>query len=164
MYKPMTQQLRTKIHLYIKERMDISELIKDVSLRGESLSGGIIKKFVRINDDLTDTDFSYCIFGEEQGEDIQISNCRARSNFKGIRVLSKFIFRGNDARRANFIEAYLPYAEWQGSDLRGAKFCGVIICLGSVQMRGALFDDSFFENLGKALDLSITVQPRGDKS
>ena len=156
--KPMTDALRKKIVMHIREKMDIAELIDGVSIKGENLSNAVITKMVRVRDDITGADFTNAIIGTPNGPEINLSGCVVRNVvFKGTRVLTKFLFRSNDARGCNFVDAFVPYAEWQGSDLRNCKFCGIIMCLGSVQMRGALFDPTFFKDLGKAMNLSITV-------
>lgn len=161
--KPMTSSLRSRIQTHIKEGYDVADLIDGINLRDEDLSGAIISRFLRTNDDLSGCNFSNVIFGKDNGPEIHISSCVMRNvSFKGARVLPKFIFRANDARGSNFIGAFLPYAQWQGSDLRNCKWCGVITCLGSVEMRGARFDQSFFEQLSKAMNLDITVKERKD--
>ena len=47
--KPMTEDLRNKIQMYIKNGMDISDLIDGVSIKGENFCNAKIKRLVNIS-------------------------------------------------------------------------------------------------------------------
>lgn len=147
--KPMTNELREKIRTYIKNKLDISDLIKDVDIKGENLSRAIIKDFDRINDDISGCDLSYCIIGEE-GKITNLSGTIMRDcNFKHTKFLGKVWLRRVDARGSNFTGAYIPYVSYEYGDFRGCKFCSTIFTIGSREGLKARFDKKIFEDLSK---------------
>jgi len=147
--KKMTHELRAKIRKYIKNGIDISDLIRDVEIKGENLSRAIIKDFNRVADDISGTDFSYAVIGEE-GKITNISGTKMRNcNFRGTKFLGKVWMRRVDARGSNFSEAYLPNVEYQHSDFRNCTFCSTVIRMGSREGLGAIFGKELWDLLTK---------------
>lgn len=148
--KPISHELRKKIKTYIKNKLDISELIKDIDIKKEDLSGAIISKFDRINDNISGCNLARAIIGKE-GELTQLSNTKMLNCcFKGTRFLGRVWFRKVDARGSNFSEAWLPYVEYQYADLRDCTFCSTIFPIGSREGYKAKFSKNFFKELTKA--------------
>ena len=158
--KSMTHDLRKKIKMYIKNRLDISELIKDVSIKGEDLSRAIIIRLVKVNCDLSACNFSGAVIGKE-GEIVQLSGSILRDcNFTDVKFIEKIWMRKVDARGSNFNGCFMPYLEYQYSDMRNCKFCGTIIRLGSKEGYKAKVDGSIFEALSKAWNVNIEIKEK----
>jgi len=158
MKKPMTEQQRKKIKTYIKNQLDISELIKDYSIKGEDLSGAIIKKFTRSRDDMTGVNLSKCIIGEK-GTVNNISGSKLRrSRWCDTEVLGRLFARKCDCREADFSGAILTNVEYQNTDFRQAKFCECCLRIGSDYGMGSKMDENFFRDLAKGWNLQIKVK------
>lgn len=156
----MTDELRKKIQIYIKNRLDISPLIKDVSIKGENLSGAIIKDFNRVGDNISGCNLSRAIIGEE-GKVTNISGTIARNCiFKGTKFLAKVFARKCNFNYSNFSEAFLAYWEYQYSSFLHCTFCDTVIPIGSRIGLGAIFDENLFKELSKLWNLEITVKPK----
>lgn len=142
----------------IKNGLDISDLIKEESIKGENLSGAIIKSIYIIKKDIKNTNFHNAILGEE-GKVNVISNSDTRNcNFSGTKFLGIFYFRKNDSRNCNFKNCYWYNVEYQYSDLRGCDFCNAIIRIGTKCGFNAKFDNNIFKDLTKNWNLSVKVR------
>ena len=158
--RPMTQDLRSKIQMYIKNNIDISDLIDGVSIKGENLSGAIIKKLSRPGDDISGCNLSRAIIGDEGGT-VDLNSCIAREcSFKETRFNCKLEFRKVDARGSNFSGAFLAWMSYEYTDFRHCRFCDIVMCIGSIPMKGTKFDSHFFKEIGSALGLIITTAPQ----
>jgi len=62
--KRFTTRLRNKIKRYIKNGLDISDLIKDYDIRNENLAGSIIIKFDRPYQDISGCKLARAVIGK----------------------------------------------------------------------------------------------------
>jgi len=158
MKKPMTEKQRIKIKMYIKNGIDISDLIKDYSIKHEDLSGALIKKFCRANDDMNGINLTKCIVGEH-GAINNISGAKLRnSRWCDAEVKGVMFARKTDFRDADLSGAMLPNVEYQYADFRGAKFCEICMRLGTNYGFGAKLNDSFFADLTKGWNIKVIVK------
>jgi len=125
--KPMTNELREKIRTYIKNKLDISDLIKDVDIKGEDLSYAIIKNFDRVNDDISGCNFTSCIIGEKDKVTNLSGTIMRNCSFKDAKFLGKVYMRKVDAQGSTFRDCYMPYAEIQYSNFKNCCVCGWIL-------------------------------------
>jgi uncharacterized protein YjbI with pentapeptide repeats len=152
-YKPINNLVKEKISKYIKEGIDISDIIKDYEIKDLDLSGAIIKNITRIQQDLSNMRFIRCIFGEE-GKILNFSGSNFNgSNFSGAKFLCKVWFRSCDLRNVNFSYAYIPNVDFQYSDLRNINLCSTVIRFGGTEGLGCTFSKKTFEQLGKYWNL-----------
>jgi len=157
MKKPMTEQQRQKIRTYIKNGLDISDLIEDYSIKHEDLSGARIKRFIRTNDDMNGVRLNKCIIGE-RGKVNNISGSRARrSQWCDTEVQGTMFARKCDFREADFSGAILTDVEYQYTDFRQAKFCECAMRLGTDYGLGCKMDQNFFRDLAKGWNLTVTL-------
>lgn len=151
----MNEKVREKVSLYIKNKIDISDLIKDYDICDEDLSGAIIKTIDRVNDKLTNINFVRCVIGE----DGKITNlCGANlkgSNFQDCVFKGTIWFRHADLRNCNFNRAILANVQYQYADLRNISICDTVIRMGSRCGFNAKFEWKQFEELAKYLNLDI---------
>ena len=147
--RPMTNAIRNKISVYRKNKIDISELIKDVEIRGENLSYAIIKDFYRVKTDISNCNFSNAIIGEENKVTMMSNTNMKNCVFKSTKFLGKIIMRRCDARGSNFTETFMPNIAYEYSDFRGCNFCSCIFRIGSREGLGAIFDKKLWVDLTK---------------
>lgn len=156
--KPMSQTLREKIKIAIKNGQDISDLIKDVDIRGEILDRAIIKDFNRFNGDISKASFVRAIIGEE-GKVINLSHVNANGcNFKYAKFLGTLELRNARATNCNFCGAFIPSADYRNADFRGSVFCGTIFALSNWAGSGAKFDKKVFEMIFKHWGIDLTQE------
>ena len=129
--KTIITSLKEKINKYIKNKLDISDLIKDVDIRGADLSGAIIKDFNIINGDISRCNLSNSIIGEDNKITILTGTNMSNCNFKDAVFKGEIIMKKVDAKNCNFDEAFLPFIHYEHADLRGCSFCGTVWRLGS---------------------------------
>lgn len=158
----MTAALRSKIHKYIKNNLDIAELLEGVEIHHENLSGAIITKLVRVCENLDNINFSYSVIGQEGGE-VNLSGSSLKNcNFKAFRIKGKFIVRRCDFRGSNFAEADMINVEYQFADLRQCRFCETAMRIGSRLGLGAKFDSNLFKELAKHWGIKITMNDNSE--
>ena len=161
--RAMTNEIREKIKTYRRNGMDISELIGDVIIAGEDLSGTIISKFSRRERDLRSIDFSNCILGDKSVItnicDKDFRNC----NFTKTTMLGVVFARRCDFRGSNFQSATVTDMQYQNSDLRNCNFCETAVRWGISYGLGAKIDENIFQDLAKAWNLKVTVGASNDK-
>jgi len=163
MERPMTHELRTQIALYIKNRLDISELIAGVDIRSMDLSGSIIKKLDKSNCNISNCNFCGALIGGDN-EVIRLTNAIAKNcNFKRAKFLSKVMARRIDARDSNFYCTYMPYIDYRYADLRGCNFCECIFSLGTAKSYGASFSPEFFQDLASFWNIEINIKSVEEK-
>jgi len=156
--KPMTPAVRKNIQKYIKNGLDISELIQGYTLANEDLSGAKIRKFNRSNDNLRGLNISRCVIGAPG-----VINNGSGSDWRGSKwcdtvVDGIFYLRRCDARDADFSGMVAINAEYQYTDFRGAKFCETCMRIGSEYGFKAKFDESLFKDWSRGWNLEITVK------
>jgi uncharacterized protein YjbI with pentapeptide repeats len=151
----MTENVRNKIKGYIKNGMDISELIADYDISNEDFSGAVIKNLTRINEKIINTKFIRCIFGDKDNI-INFSGSDLKGcNFSYARFNGLVWFRRADLRNVNFNDAFVPQVEYQYSDLRNASICNTVFRLSSKAGLGAKLEWKQFELLAKYMQLDI---------
>lgn len=153
--KAMTNELRTKIQQYIKNGADISDLIKDYSIKGEDLSRAIIANFDRPDDDMTGTNFCQAVIGKE-GKITNLNRVVAHNcNFHRAKFLGKIWARHSDWRGSNCKEIHVTDMDYKFADLRNCDFCNAMFCIGSGRGIGAKFDEDFFKDLGENWGIEV---------
>jgi uncharacterized protein YjbI with pentapeptide repeats len=159
MLQSMTHQLREKIQRHIKNGIDISELIKDVSIKGEDFGYAKISYFHRVGEDFSNTNF----YNASIGSDDKISmilNCNIQHcNFQKVKF-GKVFLRHSDARWASFREVIAPEVQYQFTDFRGCSFCHAVLKIGTEEGIGAKFDTAFFQDLTKGWGIEIEVKEK----
>jgi len=147
--KPFTNNLQKEIDIRIKNGVDIADLIEGIDIRGINLSGAIISKFNRANDDISNCNLSHTVIGKD-GQTNDLCSVKAQNViFKGAKFLGKTILRHADLRNSNLTETYIPYTEYQYADFRGCRFCACIMTIGSREGLKARFDKNFMDELSK---------------
>jgi len=155
----MTNELRKKIRMYVKNRIDISLLIKDVCIKGENLSNAIIKDFSRPDDDISGCNLACAIIGEE-GKITNLNRVTAKNINCQKAVLKGIIWlRRADCRNGNFKEAFMPHLDYRYADLRDCDMCGAIFNFGSDKGVGAILGENFFKEFEKQWGVEIRVIP-----
>lgn len=156
--KPMSNELRKKIKNYIKNGIDIADLIGGIKITGEDLSGAIISRFVRNKDNLARCNFSRCKIGTK-GKVSIITNCNLQeAKFTDTIFIGKTFLRRCDARNSDFSGADCSNVEYQFTDFRGAKFCEVLLRLGSSYGLGAKFSQDLFKDLTDGWNIEVKVK------
>jgi len=112
MKQPMTEKQRQRIKLHIKNGLDISDLIKDYSIKHEDLTGAKIKHFCRANDDMNGVILNKAVIGAV-GVVNNISGSRARrSRWCDCEVKGVMFARKCDFREADFTGSILMNVEY----------------------------------------------------
>lgn len=147
--KKMPHEVYQKVLVYRKNRKDISSLLEPYVLKGLDLSGTIIKKFERINDDLTGINFSHCIIGESGSSTVLTGSVLNNSNFYKTKFLGRLKANHVTARDCNFNKCYMPFVSYKKADLRGSTFCSAIWQWGNDCGAGAKFSKETLEEFFK---------------
>lgn len=154
----MTNALRLKIQKYIKNGLDISDLIKDVDIKGENLSRAVIKTLQRFKENMNRTNFSKAKIGQN-GKITQITDCKLiEANFNETEFIGTVFFRRNNCQRANFNGAFLPNLQYQKTDFRFATFCEAVLRIGTTYGEGSKFSADLFKDLGSSWSLKVEVK------
>lgn len=157
---PMTHELRAKIKQYIKNQIDISDLIKDVDIKGEDLSRAIIKTFNRPDDDMTGTNFCQAVIGEE-GKITNLNRVVAHNcNFHRAKFIGKIWARYSDWRGSNCKEVNVIDMDYRFADFRDCNMCDAVFCIGSNKGIGAKFDEKFFKDLGENWGVEVRIKKK----
>jgi len=158
MKKMLSLKQKEKIANYIKNRIDISDLITDYDIKGLDLSRAIISKFNRPDDDMSGTIFANTVIGI-QGEVTNLSRSKFQGcNFKNARFLGKVWLRHADLRNCNLQGTHIPHMDFKFADFRGCNFCGVCFPHGDIAAKpglGAKFSDNLFDDIAKGWELPI---------
>jgi uncharacterized protein YjbI with pentapeptide repeats len=156
--KPITNEIKEKIKLYRKNNMDISELIKDIDIKGQNLSYCLIKDLNRTKENMSGTIFDFATIGED-GKVTNLSNNNfSGASFCGTKFLGKIYLRRCNCQNSNFNGSWMFNVEYQYTDFRYATFCESIIRMGSDFGRGAKMDSNFFKELASDWNLEIRVK------
>jgi len=159
--KPMTEAIRQKIADYRKNRLDISELIKDVDLKEADLSYCVITHIERVQADLSKINFAHATIGCED-KISKFLNCRMiGANFDSCIFAGKAWVRGCDVRNGTLRNGDFSKVSYQHSDFRGTSFCQAIFRIGTIEAVGAKFDIDFFKNLCAGSDYEVILRPKG---
>jgi uncharacterized protein YjbI with pentapeptide repeats len=160
--KPVTNELKAKIRLMVKNKLDISDLIQDVNINGADLSYAIITKFDRIRQTISNVNFSYATIGDMR----RITNLSRSKFYNCIFCYTKFIgiiyLRHAYCKDCNFNCAYLPDVEYQYSVFENCTFCESVLRIGTDYGYKAIFDKNLFKDLSK--HWGVEVRKREDKN
>ena len=158
--QPLTNDIKAKIKTYIKNNIDISDLIDGYCIAGMDLSGARITRLNKIDENISNVNFSQCTIGLP-GSICNISGSKlVNCNFKAVKLQGVLYARKCDFRGTNFSEADMVNVEYQYSDLRGCKFCETALRIGSRLGVGARFDENLFKELARHWNLDITITPK----
>jgi uncharacterized protein YjbI with pentapeptide repeats len=156
--KKMPLDLKNKIRQYSKNGIDISSIIDGYSLKGEDLSGCVIKNIKRIDEDMSGVNLANAKIGNEEKKTVYFIRCDMRnSNFDSINFVSSTWIRSCDIRNCNFRSANLANVDYRNSDIRQSTFCDTILRIGTSEGIGCKFDENFFDALTKGWDVKIQV-------
>ncbi len=162
--KPMTQQLRDKIKMFIKNGNDISQLIEGVEIKNEDFRYAIIKRFDRIKDNLSGLNLSNATIGTK-GKVVNLSNSIMHNvRFCDTEFIGKVFMRRCDCEDSDFSGANLSNLEYQYTNFARCKFCETIIRLGSDYGFNAKFDTNLFKDLTKNWNLDVRFKDENDKT
>jgi uncharacterized protein YjbI with pentapeptide repeats len=149
--------------MFIKNKKDISYLIKDTDIRGENLSRAIIKDFNRVKCDLKGINFSFCLLG---GGDrpFSIIQCDiSNSNFENAQFVGTAFVRSCAAHNCNFKGADVSKASYEHTDFTDSNFCNSVIRIGTLNGIGAIFPKSMFEDLMKGWSTKFKIVESEEK-
>ena len=156
--KPLTLKQKEKIKNYIKNKIDISDLIKGYDIKGMDLSRAIISKFDRPGDNMSGTIFANAIIGTT-GEITNLSRCNfVNCSFQNARFLGNIWMRYCDVRNANMQGTHIPHLDFRFADFRGVNFCNGCFPIGSIANKrgiGAKFSDNLFMDIAFGWELPI---------
>jgi uncharacterized protein YjbI with pentapeptide repeats len=149
MDKPMTRELREKIQSYRKNHLDISDLIKNVSIKGEDLSYSKIKELYRLNTDISNCNLSHCEIGSDNTTIHIINSKLINCNFESTRFIGTVWMRSCDAQNCNFKNTDIHSVDFRNTNFLGSTFCNAIITIGTRQNIGVIFPPSLLQDLTK---------------
>jgi uncharacterized protein YjbI with pentapeptide repeats len=148
MLKRPTEAFKLELANYIKNQLDISDLIAGYDIKGLNLSNSIIRTIQRAHENLTNINWSRCIIGYE-GANNFLTGCNiSDGNFKYCRIIGMLSLKRVIAHRTNFADAYMPDIEYQHADLTDSTFCNVVVPMGSLKGHGAIIPMSQIEKWG----------------
>lgn len=157
--KPLSESQKQHITIAIKNRQDISNLLVGYSIQGLNLSWAIIKTFNRIEDDLSNCNFSHAIIGQEKTITNLTSSILFHANFTKATFLGSTWLKNVNARFANFTACSFNDLHYQYGDFRHTKWCGATFRLSTNHCKGAKFSGEFLVELGKIMNLDVSVKP-----
>jgi uncharacterized protein YjbI with pentapeptide repeats len=156
--KPATSIIKTQIASYIKNKLDISDLIVDLDIRGLDLSHAIIKKFNRMNSDISGVNLSYSMLGSDNNIFSVIKTKMNNCNFEGANFVGKAWIRSCDAKGCNFKNVNAANLDYAHSDFTNGSFCGAIIRIGTKESIGSTFDSSLLKDLTSSWANKLTIE------
>lgn len=154
--KEMTDDLRKKIQMYIKNRKDISELTYDVNISNEKLEYAIIKNFNRNNQTIYRVNLAHSILGEEGKLTTFCNNKLIDCRFDDVRFKGKWFFRHNKVFNCNFSSSWMPYFEAQFTEFDdNCNFCETFMRLGVSYLWKTKFGINLFQDLLRFTNLKV---------
>ena len=145
--RPLNHIEKNTIKGYIKNKLDISNIIKDKDIKGEDFSRAIIKSFSWTNTDISNCNFTNTEFGSEGQRNSFLSTILDNCNFKNAKFNGQVWMRNCKARNCNFTGANLATLEYQNTDFSKSSFCGAIIKITAKLGIGAIFPPEMFYDL-----------------
>lgn len=146
-----------QINKYIKNKLDISDLIKDLDLSGLDLSLAIIKHIERYNVTLKKVNFYGAKIGCP-GKVSVLENCKLLDcSFDKVITTGKLSIKQSNLSGSTFIDADFSKCNYQYADLSNCTFCGIILKLGTGVSYGAKFSPEFLRDLVFGSNVNITV-------
>jgi uncharacterized protein YjbI with pentapeptide repeats len=155
----MPNEVKEKLASYIKNQIDISDLIKDFDIRNLDLSGSRIKEFNRPDDDISGVILANSIIGED-GKITNLSRATMRGiNCKGTVFKGELMVRKADCSGSCFYGAYMVNMDYKFCNFEHCDFCGAAFTIATPKGMGAKLSDDFFKNLAKYWDVEIIKKP-----
>ena len=158
MNKPMTHAIRDRIKIAIKNGIDISDLIRDIDIKGEDLRDSIISNLMRVKEDISGAKFSRATIGRTDKITNLSNNVMRNCKFDDTIFIGTIFMRRCDVRDSDFSGAQAQGIEYQNSDFRGCRFCETVMRFGSSYSLGSKFSPEMFEDLAKMWNLDIKVR------
>ncbi len=161
MLKAMTHAQREQIQMYIKNRLDISELIKGYEIAGEDLSRSIITVMDVSDQDISRCNFSNAVIGTKDTI-VNMNRVRAKEcNFVRAIFPGEVWARQGVFRNSNFKGAFVPYVDYRYADFRNCNFCDCVFTISTPKSLGAMFSEDFFKDLSTHWGVEITIKKNG---
>ncbi len=156
MKKQPSNEIKQKIQSYIKNKLDISNLIQDIDIRGLDLSGSIICTFNRPDDDYSGCNLSESVIGTED-KITNISNSKMLNcNFRNTIFKGTIWMRHCDARNSDFRGAYMVNLDYRFTNFEGCNLCSAVMRIGTKEGLGAILDENFMRDLSKYWQVNVT--------
>lgn len=156
--RSMTSILREQIKERIRNKIDISDLIEDVDIKGENLSNAIISKLRIINSNISGCNFSNSILGNDKDIFTLIRVTMDNCNFNGAKFIGNAQIRSCKARNCNFKNSDVALVSYEYTDFSGSTFCNAKITIDSRGGLGAIFDISLLKDLTKEWKNQIKIE------
>jgi len=156
---PLTHVLNIKIQSYIKNGLDISDLIADVDIKNADLTGAVIKNIRLIDKDISSCNFTATKIGNPDNPCFFIRCNMNNCNFEGGQFTGKVMVRSCKAHNCNFRNADIAKAEYQYSDFTDSTFCNAIIKIGTREGLGCIFPIKMFQDLCEGWKMKIKAEP-----
>jgi uncharacterized protein YjbI with pentapeptide repeats len=152
-----TAQVRKEVEMRIKNKLDISDLIKDYDVNGEDLSGAIITSFDRPGKDISGINLHNAIIGSKNVTTNWNRVVARGCQFQGCQFLGQLNARKADFRNTIWDGAFAPYVDYRFANMRGGSFCECVFTISTLKSYGAKFDTLFFKDLAKHWNIKIEV-------
>ena len=124
--KQPTELFKQQLADMIKQQEDVSNFIQGYNIKGLNLSRAIISKFIRINENISNTLFIDAIIGTE-GEITSFQGCNiSGSNFTRCLFKGTTWFKNTKMQNANFHYSSVLNGHWEGADMRNCDWCGIL--------------------------------------
>lgn len=159
--QPLTHNLQEKIKIRIKNKLDVSDLIDNVDIRGADLSRAIIKTFKRTDADISNCNFAYAILGDSENRSniFSIIRCKMHNcNFEGAQFIGQAWVRSCEAQGCNFRNADISRCSYEHSNFKGCTFCGAVIRIGTNEGIGAIFPKEMFADLCRGWSMKLEAK------
>jgi len=162
--KIMSSVHREKVGMFIKNKIDISDLIDGYSVKNMNLAGAIITKWNVSERDISGVNLARAKIGSPNTT-IFMNNTKARNcNCNQTQFIGKVMARRLDARGTTFLGAYMPYMDYRYANLEGCNFCDCVFSIGTAKAYGAKFDDKFFKDIGEFWGVEINIKSMEEKN
>lgn len=157
--KSMTNELRKQIQTYIKNRVDISDLLYNIDIKGEDLSRAVIKHLSLVDRDISGCNFSYTELGDDN-RIFSIIRCNIRNcKFEGAKFIGRTFMRSCDADNCNFNNADVSLVDYQHTNFgENSTFCNAKITISTNSGIGCKFPKKMFYDLCKGWSMQIEVK------
>lgn len=159
----MYNGLYKSIQYAIKNKADISDLIKGYDISNIDLTGCYVSKLDITGQTITGTNFSYSTLGTDTGG-IVFNNCTLiNCCFQDARFPGEVLARRTKFTGCNFTACYVPYLDARYAEFSGTTFCETVFRLSTRHYLGAKFDDKFIGALNHYWDVKIIKREEYEK-
>jgi uncharacterized protein YjbI with pentapeptide repeats len=156
--KPMTHSVRKRIAEHKKTQVDVSELIRGYSIKGEDLSYCYISDLNVTGEDISECNFTGATI-KIQAQKAIAQNCR----FIRTTFLQGSSLRYGDFKKSNFYQANAGYIDYAYGDFRGANICGAVLSVASRLGHKAKFSENLIDLIRKWWDIVPSSLPMQDE-